>query len=136
MGRPREMDEAKMVPVVLDREARDIVKREKGDLGVSSYIRNLIKRQRDAIGNAEGILLKRQLQEARSQIAAFERKEKAVTQEKAETMAYILKGLELYKREDDRRADDPETCRRWIEARCKGCGISTSEFLSFHQNGK
>jgi hypothetical protein len=131
MGRPREMNEAKMVPVVLDREAREIVEKKKGDLGVSSYIRNLIKRQLDPAEDAEGIMLKRELQEARSEIAAFERKEKLITKEKAEAIGYIAKGLELYKSEDNRRADDPETCRRWIEARCKGCGISTSEFLSY-----
>ncbi|MBE9594735.1 MAG: hypothetical protein IMF19_14790 [Proteobacteria bacterium] len=136
MGRPREMNEAKMVPVVLDREAREIVEKKKGDLGVSSYIRDLIKGQLDPTIDEEGIILKRQLEEAQSKIAAFERKEKAVTKEKAESMAYIAKGLELYKKEDSRRAEDPETCRRWIESRCKGSGISTSEFLSFHQNRK
>jgi predicted CopG family antitoxin len=125
------MNEAKMVPVMLDKETREIVEAKKGDRGVSSYIRNLIKRQLDPAEDAEAIMLRRELQEARSQIAAFERKEKAVSKEKAEAMAYIAKGLELYKSEDSRRVDDPETCRRWIEARCKGSGISTSEFLSY-----
>lgn len=134
MGRPREMDEAKMVPVVLDRETREIVKKKKGDRGVSSYIRSLIRDQQNLERTEEGIILKRQLQEAESKIATFERKEKAVTKEKAEAMAYIAKGLELYKNEDMRRADDPETCRRWIEARCKGSGISTNDFMSFQRN--
>lgn len=134
MGRPREMNEAKMVPVILDREAREIVENKKGDLGVSSYIRNLIKRQLNPAEDAEGTILKQQLQEAKSQIATFERKEKAVSEEKAEAMAYIARGLDLYKSENNRRADDPETCRRWIEARCKGSGISTNEFLSFQSS--
>lgn len=134
MGRPREMNEAKMVPVVLDKETREIIKMKKGDRGVSSYIRDLIKEQLKPMGAGEWVILKSQLHEAQSKIAAFERKEKAVTKEKAEAMAYIAKGLELYKDEDMRRADDPEICRRWIEARCKGSGISTSDFLSFHHN--
>lgn len=134
MGRPREMDEAKMVPVVLDRETREIIKMKKGDRGVSKYIRSLIKEQRNPAGTDELVILKMELQEAQSKIAAFERREKAVTKEKAEAMAYIAKGLELYKNEDMTRAEDPETCRRWIEARCKGSGISTSEFLSFHSD--
>jgi hypothetical protein len=134
MGRPREMDEAKMVPVVLDKETREIVNSKKGDRGISRYIRDLIKEQLNPAGNEEWIILKRQLEEAKSTIAAYERKEKAVTKEKAEAMAYIAKGLELYKNEDMTRAEDPETCRRWIEARCKGSGISTSEFLAFRSD--
>jgi hypothetical protein len=36
MGRPREMNEAKMVPVVLDKETREIIKMKKGDRGNGS----------------------------------------------------------------------------------------------------
>jgi hypothetical protein len=135
MGRPRELTEAKMIPVILDLETRNIVERGKGNKGVSSYIRSLIREKVEPTGADESVsFLQRKLKEAESKIAAFERREKAVTKEKAEAMAYIAKGLELYKNEDMTRAEDPETCRRWIEARCKGSGISTSEFLSFHSD--
>jgi hypothetical protein len=133
MGRPRELTEAKMVPVILDLEARNIVEKGKGDKGISSYIRSLILEKQEPVEARESVgFLQRKLKEAEVKIAAYERKEKAVTKEKAESMVYIAKGLELYKNEDMRRAEDPETCRRWIEARCKGSGISTSDFLSFY----
>ena len=132
MGRPRELTEAKMIPVILDLETRNIVERGKGNKGVSSYIRSVIREKVEPTRANESVSsLQRKLEEAELKIAIFERKEKAVTKEKAEAMAYIAKGLELYKNEDMRRAEDPETCRRWIEARCKGSGISTSEFISF-----
>jgi hypothetical protein len=132
MGRPRELTDAKMIPVILDLETRNIVERGKGDKGASSYIRSLIREKVEPPGAGKSVgFLQRKLKEAEVKIAAYERKEKAVTKEKAESMAYIAKGLELYKNEDNRRAEDPETCRRWIEARCRGSGISTSEFLSF-----
>lgn len=121
-----------MVPVILDLETRKIIERGKGDKGISSYIRSVIREKVEPTEANESVSsLQRKLKEAEVKIAAFERKEKAVTKEKAEAMVYISKGLELYKNEDSRRAEDPETCRRWIEARCKGSGISTSEFLSF-----
>lgn len=134
MGRPRELTEAKMIPIILDLETRNIVEKGKGDKGVSSYIRSVIREKVEPTeANKSVSFLQRKLKEAEVKIAAFERKEKAVTKEKVEAMVYIAKGLELYKNEDNRRADDPETCRRWIEARCKGSGISTSDFLSFYK---
>ena len=134
MGRPRELTDAKMVPVMLDLETREIVKKGKGDKGISSYIRSLIREKvKPTEANEIESFLQRKLKEAEVKIAAYERKEKAITKEKQEAMAYIAKGLELYKNEDSRRADDPEICRRWIESRCKGSGISTSEFLSFYK---
>jgi hypothetical protein len=134
MGRPRELTEAKMVPVILDLETRKIIEKGKGAKGISSYIRSLILEKVEPTEARESVgFLQRKLKEAEVKIAAYERKEKAVTKEKAESMAYIAKGLELYKNEDITRAEDPETCRRWIEARCKGSGISTSEFLSFQR---
>jgi hypothetical protein len=137
MGRPKELTDAKMIPVILDLETRSIVEKGKGDKGVSSYIRSLIREKVEPTGAGKSVsFLQRKLKEAEVKIAAFERKEKAVTKEKQESMAYIAKGLELYKNEDVRRAEDPETCRRWIESRCKGSGISTNEFLSFQSNLK
>lgn len=134
MARPKIMEDGKITTVMLDRGDLEIIEEARGKTSVSGYIRSLIKKQVNPVGNEESIILKRQLQEAQSTIEAFERKEKAVTREKVESMAYIAKGLELYKNEDSRRANDPETCRRWIEARCKGSGISTSEFLSFQRD--
>ena len=134
MARPKIMEDGKITTVMLDRGDLEIIEEVRGKTSVSGYIRSLIKKQVNPIGDEEWTILKRQLEEAKLTIAAFERKEKAVTKEKAEAMAYIAKGLELYKNEDSRRAEDPETCRRWIESRCKGSGISTSEFLSYHHN--
>jgi hypothetical protein len=136
MVRPRIMEDSRILSVVLDKSDVDTIEKARGKTSVSSYIRRLVREQIDPDEKDEMRGLQRKLREAKLKLEVFERKEKAVTTEKAEAMAYILKGLELYKSEDTRRADDPETCRRWIEARCKGCGISTSEFLSFHQNGK
>ncbi len=139
MGRPRELEEAKMVPIILDRETRKIIEQMKGDGGISRYVRRLIREQDPKAsqqGDAKTLVLRKDLRAMEAELESYRRKEKIVTKEKAEAMAYIAKGLELYKSEDMRRADDPETCRRWIEARCRGSGILTSEFLSFHQNRK
>ena len=134
MARPKIMEDGKITTVMLDRSDLEIIEEARGKTSVSGYIRNLIKKQRNPAGEKEWVILKRQLQEAQSKIAAYERKEKTVTRERVEAMGYIAKGLELYKNEDKRRAEDPETCRRWIEARCKGSGISTNEFLSFQSD--
>jgi hypothetical protein len=133
MGRPKILDEAKMMPVILDRETRAIVEKKKGDRGVSSFIRDLIRGDMDKGVDSEDLVssLQIRLKAAEAKVYAFEKKEKAVSKEKEEAMAYIANGLELYKNEDVRRADNPETCRRWIDARCKGSGISASDFLSY-----
>ena len=133
MGRPRELDEARMIPVVLDKETRAIVERKKGDRGISSFIRELIRGDMAKVEMADDLIvsLQSRLNEAEEKLCAFEKKEKAITKEKIEAMAYIAKGLELYKNEDERRASNPETCRRWIDARCKGSGISASDFLNY-----
>lgn len=122
-----------MMPVVLDKETRAIVEKNKGDRGVSSFIRDLIRGDIDGGVEAEELVysLQIRLKEAEAKVCAFEKKEKIVSKEKEEAMAYIARGLELYKNEDIKRADNPETCRRWIDARCKGSGISASEFLSY-----
>jgi hypothetical protein len=133
MARPRIMDDSRILSVVVDKRDVDTIEKARGKTSVSSYIRRLVREQIGPGETDEMLVLQKKLIETKVKLEVFERKEKAVTKEKAEAMAYILKGLELYKIEDNRRADDPETCRRWIEARCKGCGISTSEFLSFHQ---
>ena len=132
MGRPKELDDAKMFPVILDKETRKIVEMKKGDRGISSFIRGLIReKQNCATGDVLVNSLVKRLETAESKLAIFERREKAVEKEKHEAMAYIAKGLELYKNEDIKRAEDPETCRRWIDARCKGSGIATKDFLNY-----
>jgi len=133
MGRPRKLDEARMIPVVLDKETRAIVERKKGDRGISSFIRELIRGDIAKVEMADDLVvsLQSRLKEAEAKVYAFEKKEKAVSKEKEEAMAYIAKGLELYKNEDERRASNPETCRRWIDARCKGSGISAGDFLNY-----
>ena len=121
------------MPIVLDKETRAIVEKKKGDCGVSSFIRGLIRGEMDNGVETEDLVVSLQirLKEAEAKVYAFEKKEKAISKEKLESMAYIAKGLELYKNEDVRRASDPETCRRWIDARCKGSGVSTAEFLTY-----
>jgi hypothetical protein len=133
MGRPKILDEAKMMPVVLDRETRAIVEKKKGDGGVSSFIRGLIREDMDNGVESEDLVtsLRIRLKEAEAKVYAFEKKEKAVSKEKEETMAYIQEGFKLYKKGAVRNVDDPETCRRWIVARCKGSGISASDFLRY-----
>jgi len=133
MGRPRELDEARMIPVVLDKETRAIVERKKGDRGISSFIRELIRGDVAKVEMADDLVvsLQSRLKEAEEKLCTFEKKEKAVSKEKEEAMAYIAKGLELYKNEDERRSSNPETCRRWIDARCKGSGVSARDFLNY-----
>ena len=133
MGRPKILDDARMMPVVLDKETRAIVEKKKGDRGVSSFIRGLIRGDMcNGIGSEDLVVsLQIRLKEAEAKVYAFEKKEKAISKEKIEAMACIAKGLELYKNEDERRASNPETCRCWIDARCKGSGISAADFLNY-----
>ena len=133
MGRPKILNDARMMPVVLDKETRAIVERKKGDRGVSSFIRGLIRGGVDNEVGSEDLVdsLQIRLKDAEAKVYAFEKKEKAISKEKMEAMAYIAKGLELYKNEDGRRASNPEACRCWIDARCKGSGISATDFLNY-----
>jgi len=129
-GREAFIKNARQTCVVLGDEERRIIKEQKGDAGASGFIRDLILNS-VILGNGENAGIQQELKEAKAKIATFEKKEKAVSKEKEEAMAYIAKGLELYKNEDERRASNPETCRRWIDARCKGSGISASDFLNY-----
>ena len=135
MGRPRELEEAKMVPVILDQETRKIVEMRKGDGGASSYIRGLIREQDPKAsrqGEAKTLVLRRDLRAMEAELADYRRKEKEATAEQEEVMKYIAQGFELYK-QNNRRADDPVARRSWLVARCKGSGISPVDFLSFYR---
>jgi hypothetical protein len=135
MGRPRELEEAKMVPVILDQETRKIVKLRKGDGGVSSYIRRLIREQDPKAsqqGEAKTLVLRTDLRAMEAELECYRRKERETTKEQEEVLKYIAQGYELYK-QNNKRADDPEARRNWVEARCKGSGISPVEFLSFYR---
>lgn len=135
MGRPREMEEAKMVPVILDQETRKIVEMRKGDGGTSSYIRGLIREQDPKTGRqgeAKTLVLRKDLRAMEAELEDYRRKEKEATAEQEEVLKYIAQGYELYK-QNNKRADDPEARRDWVEARCKGSGVSPVEFLSFYK---
>ena len=124
-----------MVPVMLDRRTREIVEREKGDLGISGFIRDAIQ-MRDP--KYAGISNQKEMQELKErnvqmahELEQYKRRELAITKEKKQAMAYIMEGLELYKAEDPRRKENPEICRQWISARCKDSGVTPAEFSAF-----
>jgi hypothetical protein len=129
------MEEAKMVPVILDQETRKIVEMRKGDGGTSSYIRGLIREQDPKTGRqgeAKTLVLRKDLRAMEAELEDYRRKEKEATAEQEEVLKYIAQGYELYK-QNNKRADDPEARRDWVEARCKGSGVSPVEFLSFYK---
>ena len=135
MGRPRILEEAKMVPVMLDRRTREIVEKGKGDLGVSGFIRDSIQ-MRDP--KFDGTSSRKEMQELKEknvkmahELERYKQRDQTITQEKEQTMAYIMKGLELYKAEDPIRSENPEICRQWIFARCKDSGVTPAEFSAF-----
>lgn len=135
MGRPKELEEAKMVPIILDQETRQIVEQRKGDAGVSSYIRRLIREQDPKAsqqGEAKTLVLRKDLRAMEEELEDYRRKERETTKEQEEVMKYIARGFELYQ-EKNKRAEDPEARRNWLEARCKGSGISPAEFLSYQK---
>jgi len=131
MARPKIMEEGKITTIMLEKGNLEQIERVRGKTSVSGYIRRLVEEQLSPSGGDQTADLKGELREAKAKLEMYERKEKAVSKEKIEAMAYIAKGLELYKNEDIKRADDPETCRRWIDARCKGSGISAGDFLNY-----
>ena len=135
MGRPRELEEAKMVPIILDQETRKIVALRKGDGGVSGYIRRLIREQDPKAsrqGEAKTLVLRKDLRAMEAELEDYRRKEKEATAEQEEVLKYIAQGFELYT-EKNKRAGDPEARRNWLEARCKGSGVSPAEFLSYQK---
>jgi hypothetical protein len=134
MGRPRELEEAKMVPVILDQETRKIVEMRKGDGGISSYIRRLIREQDPKAsrqGEAKTLVLRKDLRAMEEELENYRRKEQETTKEQEGILKYIAQGFEMYK-QNNKRADNPEARRNWVEARCKGSGVSPVEFLSFY----
>jgi Skp family chaperone for outer membrane proteins len=135
MGRPRELEDAKMVPIILDQETRKIVEMMKGDGGASSYIRKLIREQDPKAsrhGEAKTLVLRKDLRAMEAELESYRRNEQASTKEQEEVLKYIAQGFEQYM-EKNKRAEDPEARRNWLEARCKGSGISPAEFLSYQK---
>ena len=136
MGRPRELEEAKMVPIILDQETRRIVELRKGDGGVSSYIRGLIREQDPKAkqqGEAKTLVLRKDLRALEEKLEDYRRKEKEATKEQEDVLKYIAQGFEMYK-QNNKRADDPVARRSWLVARCKGSGVSPAEFLSYQKD--
>lgn len=135
MGRPRELEEAKMVPIILDQETRKIVELKKGDGGVSSYIRRLIREQDPKAsqqGEAKTLVLRKDLRAMEAELERYRRREKEATREQEEVLKYIAKGFEMYK-QNNKRADDPIARRSWLVARCKDSGVSPAEFLCYQR---
>ncbi|AJP62034.1 hypothetical protein [ANMV-1 virus] len=138
MGRPRELEDAKMVPVILDQETRKIVEMRRGDGGTSRYIRKLIREQDPKAsrqGEAKTLVSRKDLRAMEVELENYRRKEQETTKEQEEVLKYIAQGFEMYK-QNNKRADDPEARRNWVEARCKSSGVSPAEFLSFHKRGE
>ena len=135
MVRPKIMDDGKILSVVLDTIDREIMEKERGDRSCSSYIRRLIREQDPKAsrqGEAETLVLRKDLRAMEAELEDYRRKEKEATAEQEEMMKYISQGFELYK-QNNRRADDPMARRSWLVARCKDSGISTVDFLSYQR---
>jgi hypothetical protein len=136
MGRPRELEEAKMVPIILDQETRKIVAQKKGDGGVSSYIRRLIREQdpkADRQGEAKTLVLRKDLCAMEAELDGYRRKAKEVAKEQEDVLKYIAQGFEMYK-QNNKRADDPVARRSWLVARCKDSGVSPAGFMSYQKD--
>jgi hypothetical protein len=129
MGRPRELDEAKMVPIILDRETRKIVEMRKGDGGASRFIRSLIREKSEDSTQTGNANLERKLKEAEAKINAFEKKEKAVTMEMDDFKQRLAGDFVIYVQSKNQ---EPSLHQRdnWIRERCKGTGIKFAEAIT------
>lgn len=135
MGRPKELEEAKMMPIILDRETRKIIEMKKGDRGISSYVRRLIREQDPKAsqqGEAKTLVLREDLRAMEKELEAYRRREKEATKEQEDVLKYIARGFEMYK-QNNKRAEDPAARRSWVVARCKDSGISPAEFISYQE---
>ena len=135
MVRPKIMDDGKILSVVLDTVDREIIEKERGDRSCSSYIRSIIREQDPKAsqqGEAKTLVLRKELRAMEAELESYRRNEQEATKEQEEVMKYIAQGFELYT-EKNKRAGDPEARRNWLEARCKGSGVSPAEFLSYQK---
>jgi hypothetical protein len=129
MGRPKELDEAKMVPVMLDRETRKIVETRKGTQGVSSFIRDLIREKKGDMSETEANL-QRRLNEAEEKINAFEKKEMAVMKEMKVIKQRLASDFAMYV-QSSTQEPSPYQRENWIRERCKGTGVKFAEAIVY-----
>lgn len=129
MGRPRELDEAKMVPVMLDRETRKIVETRKGTRGVSSFIRGLILEKEGDQSETEAYL-QRRLNEAEAKINAFEKKEMAVKKEMKNIKQGLVSDFTMYVQSSTQEPSHHQR-ENWIRERCKGTGVKLAEAIVY-----
>ena len=132
MGRPRELEEAKMVPVILDRETRAIVDSKKGDRGVSRFIRESIMLRAPHISSDQMELkkLKEENIKMTREIERYKRRDLAITQEQEEAVAYIAHDFVAFK-VTSKRAHDPAVRQRWLSSRCKACDVKPTDILCY-----
>lgn len=134
MGRPKELEEAKMTPVILDRETREIIEQKKGDRSVSAFIRDSIRfRLPGSTDSTDRNELKKLREENKGllhELDSYKTKEKAITKERQDVLAYIAQGFKLYKQKNP-RSDDPSACHSWLSSRCKDSGVTPADVLYF-----
>lgn len=127
MARPKIMDDAKIISVVLDRTDLEAVEKERGDFSISSYLRSLIRETQTA-GNIEK--LQKELRTTKAKLNTFERKEKAIDEEHVIAMRDLAESftgyLSKYPNAGQRERDN------WLSSRCKdSCGLKPPEILSY-----
>ena len=134
MGRPRELEEAKMVPVILDKETREIVDNKKGDRGVSRFIREsiMLRAPRDTSSSDQTELkkLKEENITLTHEIERYKRRDQVITKEREKAVAYIARDFEAWK-DTSKAAHDPAVRQGWLSSRCKACDVKPTDILGY-----
>ena len=136
MVRPRILEDGKILSVSLDRSDLEILEKQRGTLGFSAHIRNLIREetQRSDIktGN-EMVGIQKELREANAELAAYKRKERLITKAEEEQKRTITEGFKQFAK-NNKRSEEPLVRQGWLESRCRGSGVTPIIMLAHFQD--